>query len=43
MHLTYKENVFRELRIFVADGQENEITDESLAGAVTLNEDLASL
>lgn len=43
MHLTYKENVFRELRMFIADGQENEITDASLAGAVTLNADLASL
>lgn len=43
MHLTYKENVFRELRIFIADGQENEITDASLAKAVTLNADIASL
>lgn len=43
MHLTYKENVFRELRIFIADGQENKITDASLAEAVTLNADIASL
>lgn len=43
MQLGYKENVFRELRLFITDGERNAMTNESLAAAVTLNDNLSSL
>lgn len=43
MQLGYKENVFRELRLFITDGKRKDMTNASLAEAITLNENMASL